>query len=175
MHNFTISFPWSDVRLLPQCITWFCSYLTQFSHINSWISFSSFSMIDIYRKEVFFSSPLSKGFCPPLLLPYLHACLICFNLIFLCFAVQCLRFYFSTKDNGKVKPKTMESNQQHIFARCTIAELVALSPCSKKVLSSNPEFQSFCMKFAWSFSLCMYGFLLNFPTSSHSPKASLLG
>lgn len=104
-----------------------------------------------------------------------QACLICFNLIFICIAVQCLRFYFSIKVHWKVKPKTTESNQQHIFTKCTIAQLVALSPCSKKVLGSHPGFQSFCMKFAWSFSPCTYGFLRSFLTSSHSPKASLLG
>ncbi|MEQ2253202.1 hypothetical protein ILYODFUR_029794 [Ilyodon furcidens] len=51
------------------------------------------------------------------------------------------------------------------FSGCTVAQLVALLPRSKKVPGWTPGLGSFCM-----FSLCMQGFSPGTPTSSHSPK-----
>ncbi|MED6255513.1 hypothetical protein ATANTOWER_010813 [Ataeniobius toweri] len=42
-----------------------------------------------------------------------------------------------------------------LIAGCTVAQLVALLPCSKKVLGSIPSRGSFCMEFACSPRACV--------------------
>ncbi|MEQ2238094.1 hypothetical protein ILYODFUR_029877 [Ilyodon furcidens] len=66
---------------------------------------------------------------------------------------QLSRYFFALRHKHFVVFTSFKNHNKKLC--CTVAQLVSLLPCSKKVLDLNPSLGSFCMEFSCSPRACV--------------------